>query len=286
VVQLLDQLIEGGCIEQTSLDPGRPLIRLSELGESVMRGQAELDVPIQLPRTLSLQTGHDTPSFATDDLPVDAEVLQALKAWRSDQAEKNRLPPHYVLPNSTLEELAARRPQSRASLLEIKGIGEKKIDRYGEALLEMLGAAVAEASPSESVHQEDSLVRETMEAEPRSEAKTIEETQPERPPAFESQNGQGQPDFYWTLRLLEKGFTAAECARIRGRSDEEIVEHALQAAEAGESIVLDRVLSAEQITAMRRLIGTATPSQIGPLLEYLPHGTGHEHVRLYLKCRP
>ena len=79
-------MIEAECIEQTSLDPGRPLIRLSELGESVMRGQAELEFPIQLPGVLKHLIGQETGSFSVSDLQVDVDILQVLKAWRNDQA--------------------------------------------------------------------------------------------------------------------------------------------------------------------------------------------------------
>ncbi len=51
------------------------------------------------------------------------------------------MPAYVVFPDATLRELATPRPADLGALSGITGIGQAKLERYGEALLEVLGAA-------------------------------------------------------------------------------------------------------------------------------------------------
>jgi ATP-dependent DNA helicase RecQ len=65
-------------------------------------------------------------------------LLSRLKAWRSEQARAQSVPPYVVFHDSTLAAIAATQPGSLDALSGITGIGEKKLERYGPALLELL----------------------------------------------------------------------------------------------------------------------------------------------------
>ena len=65
-------------------------------------------------------------------------MLDALKLWRREQAQRQGVPPYVVFHDRTLLELAQRRPASPAELAEIGGIGAAKLERYGAALLTVL----------------------------------------------------------------------------------------------------------------------------------------------------
>src|SRR6185295_14469473 len=69
---------------------------------------------------------------------IDAELLARLKAWRSAQARAQSVPPYVVFHDSTLAALAAARPQALGKLSSIPGLGVKKLERYGPALLELM----------------------------------------------------------------------------------------------------------------------------------------------------
>jgi ATP-dependent DNA helicase RecQ len=72
--------------------------------------------------------------------PEDRDVFDALRALRAELAAAGNVPPYVVFHDRTLAELAARRPKSVADLAGITGLGERKIARYGAAILERLGA--------------------------------------------------------------------------------------------------------------------------------------------------
>ena len=67
--------------------------------------------------------------------------FDALKAWRLARARRDDVPAYLVFHNSTLEEIAARRPTSLDELGAVPGVGPAKLERYGEGVL----AALAEA---------------------------------------------------------------------------------------------------------------------------------------------
>ena len=65
-------------------------------------------------------------------------LLQKLKDWRAKAARRENVELFRVVANQAIEEIAAKSPQSKADLLEIKGIKEKKYAKYGEEILAMV----------------------------------------------------------------------------------------------------------------------------------------------------
>jgi DNA helicase-2/ATP-dependent DNA helicase PcrA len=68
------------------------------------------------------------------------EGFEALKAWRLARARADEIPAYVIFHNSTLEEIAGRRPQSLAELAAVPGVGPTKLERYGEEVLSALAA--------------------------------------------------------------------------------------------------------------------------------------------------
>jgi DNA helicase-2/ATP-dependent DNA helicase PcrA len=77
------------------------------------------------------------PRAAEPDNPTYA----ALKRWRLERSKADEIPAYVVFHNSTLAEIAARRPKTIAELASVPGVGPAKLERYGSDLLEALAAA-------------------------------------------------------------------------------------------------------------------------------------------------
>jgi ATP-dependent DNA helicase RecQ len=71
---------------------------------------------------------------------ADAALLARLKAWRLQQSREQGVPAYVVLHDSTLADLARRRPRDLAALSVVPGIGGRKLERYGAGLLEVIDA--------------------------------------------------------------------------------------------------------------------------------------------------
>ena len=70
--------------------------------------------------------------------PVGDPLFDALRALRRDLAKENQVPPYVIFHDSVLRDMAGLRPQTRALLGELPGIGAKKLDAYGDAFLEVI----------------------------------------------------------------------------------------------------------------------------------------------------
>jgi ATP-dependent DNA helicase RecQ len=76
-----------------------------------------------------------------DDLPEHAvPVFERLRAWRGATAKEQGVPAYVVFHDATLRQIAAQTPTSLAALGEISGIGENKLAKYGQQILDTLAA--------------------------------------------------------------------------------------------------------------------------------------------------
>ena len=286
---LIDGLIATGDLEQVDLEPGRPVVRLTPAGSDVMTGKTKLAAQLPIPADLLAKIRGEVPSGKSpkaaeplvelpDLPPADPRLVEALKGWRRHAADEAGIPPHYVMTNATLDELARRRPDSREGLLTIKGIGPAKIERFGETLLGLLSP---DAPPGRQDRPAGAAVAQMPEAAPQSDQRPAPEIAESEP----STGGAVRPSHYWTWRLFSAGFAAEEIAEIRGLDGEVILDHALRASESGWKVKAEWCLDRDLLAALEATIGPDDPPQIRHLLPDLPPGTSYEQVQLYLKCR-
>ena len=67
---------------------------------------------------------------------VDAELFERLRALRKRIADAAEVPPYIVFSDATLRDMCAKRPVDAEEFLEVNGVGQTKLARYGEAFLE------------------------------------------------------------------------------------------------------------------------------------------------------
>jgi ATP-dependent DNA helicase RecQ len=70
----------------------------------------------------------------------DMELFEALRAARTAIAKELSVPPYVVFPDTTLVAFATERPTSRDALLGISGVGQSKLERYGDIFLKVVRA--------------------------------------------------------------------------------------------------------------------------------------------------
>jgi ATP-dependent DNA helicase RecQ len=68
----------------------------------------------------------------------DLELFEALRAARMSIAREASVPPYVVFPDTTLVALAMERPASHEDMLGVSGVGQSKLERYGDAFLEVI----------------------------------------------------------------------------------------------------------------------------------------------------
>lgn len=69
---------------------------------------------------------------------ADQELLKALKVCRTDLARQQNVPAYVIFPDRTLIEMAQHRPGTLSDMVEINGVGAKKLERYGGEFLRVI----------------------------------------------------------------------------------------------------------------------------------------------------
>ncbi|MGP1345480.1 MAG: RecQ family ATP-dependent DNA helicase [Phycisphaerales bacterium] len=136
----VDQLIDQDVLARD--ESGEyPTVCFGARGMAVMRGE---DASVQLARVAG--SGRRSRERAARRGGVEARPLgpderaafDALKSWRRELAEERQVPPYVIFSDATLREIVLARPRDVESLLEVKGIGERKREEFGEAVLGVL----------------------------------------------------------------------------------------------------------------------------------------------------
>ena len=76
------------------------------------------------------------------DKSGNAGLLSALRVWRTGMARKRGVPAYVIFHDATLEGIASSRPKTHDQLRVVAGIGDKKLERYGDALLLLVRSEV------------------------------------------------------------------------------------------------------------------------------------------------
>ncbi|RMM49753.1 ATP-dependent DNA helicase RecQ [Pseudomonas amygdali pv. lachrymans] len=137
-------------------------LRLSDTCRPLLRGE----VTLELRRDLKPQTTSKSSSGSPASQLVrgeEREQWEALRALRRKLAEEHAVPPYVIFPDSTLLEMLRSKPGSMAEMARVGGVGARKLERYGEAFLEVLsGKAEAPRVVADVRHELISLARAGM----------------------------------------------------------------------------------------------------------------------------
>ena len=102
--------------------------------KAILKGDEQLIIAVPPKRMRRAKRG-------TEHLPPDP-LFEVLRSWRRDRAKEMGVPPYVIFHDSTLRAVASSKPASLGALSAIDGIGDTKLERHGESLLEALAQAM------------------------------------------------------------------------------------------------------------------------------------------------
>ncbi len=100
---------------------------LGPAARAILRGEESVPLVMQPKRAPRSRKN-------AQDYPHDP-LFEALRECRRELAKSQGVPPYVIFHDATLREMAALKPRSRSELATISGVGERKLDAYGEAFL-------------------------------------------------------------------------------------------------------------------------------------------------------
>lgn len=115
-------------------------LRLTTTGRQVLQGQARVEIREITLSKKAVRAQRVAQAVETGE--VDGDMLARLKQLRKRLAADKRVPAYVVFSDATLIEMSVAKPQDLAALGEVKGVGPKKLEDYGEAFLRELTSPV------------------------------------------------------------------------------------------------------------------------------------------------
>ena len=135
ISEIIMTLVSSGYIHMTH--DKYPVLKLTSKSADVLSGK------IKLHHKKHLLQKKDEKEKASKyikggNIDFDIELFEKLKQYRYKIAQEKGLPPYVIFHDIALKEMAAYLPVNKESFLEIKGVGEKKYENYGEGFIDII----------------------------------------------------------------------------------------------------------------------------------------------------
>lgn len=129
IVDLIQLLIAEDYLQVT--ESQYPVVMLGEKALPVLRGEEKVWQKIVLRPVQAVE---------------DDELFERLRQLRKEISQREGVPPYVIFHDSTLREMSSLCPTDKGAMLQIKGVGASKFDKYGEMFLECLQQYAAQTS--------------------------------------------------------------------------------------------------------------------------------------------
>ena len=122
---------------------GYGTLSLTDASRAVLRGEVRVHMrrdlrPKSAPRSRKAAAAPPADPESSGSLPWDEKLWEALRERRLQLAREQGVPPYVVFHDASLRQMAERRPQTLEEFAQITGVGDTKLDRYGEAFLAVI----------------------------------------------------------------------------------------------------------------------------------------------------
>ena len=174
----------------------------------------------------------------------DAPLREYLREWRRNTARDLGVAAFVVMHDTALDALCVTKPKNLRELRAVSGFGDKKVERYGNEILEALQRFNKGERASAEWHTAASNPRED------------------------------------TLQLLRAGRTFEEIAQIRGRKVSSVVDLVIKLVEDGEVAFEAKWLRAERYAQIAAAVQQFGKERLKPVKEALPEDVTYEEIRL------
>lgn len=112
------------------------VLKLTAEGQRLLRSQQSLE--LARPRIRDKAAKKPAAALRLEDSSMD--LFEALRSLRKKLAEEKGVPPYVIFGDTSLVEMSQRRPATEAQFLDINGVGQVKLERYGAAFLEVIAS--------------------------------------------------------------------------------------------------------------------------------------------------
>ncbi|MBS4195971.1 DNA helicase RecQ [Lederbergia citri] len=242
VSEFIDFLTAEGYLQPT--DGQYPILMLTESAGNVLRGNE----PVMRKEKVRIA-----------QIVADNDLFERLRELRREFAEKEKVPPYVIFSDATLREMSAVLPQTENELLQIKGIGERKLEAYGADFLSIINAYCKEKG-----FERKPIV--TMKVERKTASKSTKES-----------------SHLVTYQMLQDGMGIDEIAQERELSERTVESHLIKCDEEGHEIDWDQFIPSQYEEIIQQAVEEAESTRLTPIKELLPDEVSFFMIRAFLQ---
>ncbi|MES2921295.1 MAG: DNA helicase RecQ [Verrucomicrobiota bacterium] len=247
------------------VDLGRQLLRLGLLAAStdqfptVAISQRGIDTlkkreTVMLTRALALPK---VKTVRSGDIPCDPGLFERLRMLRKSLADAKNVPPYVIFSDVTLRHFSRDYPQNNAALLRVPGVGEKKLEDYGHAFIE--------------------VIRDWLAENEREEFTPLEAVAAQAPRIPGIITG----TMAITLELFKSGKSISEIAVERKITETTVESHLAEAIWNGQRLDPRSFYTVEEETEMQTALKNCEGLALKPAFEQLEGRISYGKLRLY-----
>jgi ATP-dependent DNA helicase RecQ len=224
-----------------SLTPGQyPTVRLEKKVLPVLKEGAKVYQKVQKKK---------------ERLQKDNSLFELLRELRKQISTEEKLPPYIIFPDSTLQEMSKYYPLDDRALLSIKGVGESKLQKYGELFLAEIRKYVDENNIQITDHKETPNI---------------------------SKKTDKIPSHLVTWELYQTGVELAEIARQREITLNTVQNHIIQCALEGLGVDLDAFIPRQYEDLILQAIQKVGGEKLKPIKDELPSEVDYFAIKAVL----
>ncbi|MFS0612345.1 DNA helicase RecQ [Lederbergia ruris] len=242
VNEFIDFLTAEGYLKPT--DGTYPILMLTERAGDILKGKEPVlrKEKVQISRIVE-----------------DDELFERLRQLRREIAEEEKVPPYIIFSDVSLKEMSGRLPLNDQEFMQIKGVGERKLEAYGERFLQAI----------QQYCEEKGIERKAF-----------------SPPPMEKEvisQGSKEPSHQITYQLLLEGMDIPEIAAKRGLSTRTVESHIVKCDQEGLTVQWDQFLPHEFEPLIAKAVNEAETTRLTPIKELLPEDISYFMIRAYLQ---
>ncbi|PAX51272.1 DNA helicase RecQ [Brunnivagina elsteri] len=239
----------GRCLlQQRLLEQGTDgyfVLKLNAASWEIMRRQRQVAIAVPVVQKASIKE--------TSINTIEGEMLmQKLRVLRKTLADIQGVAPYIIFSDATLKSMAHIRPQTKADLSKISGVGSRKLAEYGDNFL----------SAIRNFCQENNLTTQKVEAKPVPVDNSPSSTE------------------LTTLKLYQQGMSVDEIALERSIRSTTVIRHLSDLIEKNEAIDINLLVPANKQQVIWKVLDTLGDVALTPIKEYLGNDYSFDEIRI------
>lgn len=227
IVDMINYLLAEDYLQLTS---GQfPVVKLTKRSVAVLKGEEKVSMKMDL----SIQ--------ASKDEKADAELFEILRSLRKRIADEEQVPPFVIFSDATLNEMCRYYPTDQGSMLQIKGVGEIKFEKYGQAFIEAINVYVNKRN----IKTKPVVIKQNVPKE------------------------NDEPSHLITYKLFQEGMSIQTIAKERNLSRATIENHLIRSFKEGHTVDWNDIFDKETETRVLHAIESTEEIKLKLIFEAL-----------------